>query len=417
MSLLNLLSDPVVWQSFYNHKEADGHMGKKGLATFRIWIDRAGYQSVVERIQAGLPFPHPCRKELSKLGSDKKRVVYTYPEDENRVLKLLTFLLQREYDHLFADNLYSFRPHKGVRNAVLRLIRTKGIGEMWSYKVDIRNYFNSVPIGRLLPMVEHTLADDPALCHFLAQLLTDPYVLSSGMLVQEEKGIMAGSPISAFLANLYLSHMDRHFEAAGVLYARYSDDIILFAKTEAELNRHKTAVAEFLHDAGLSVNPVKEVCTAPGQAWTFLGIRYENGTVDVAPISVKKLKAKMRRKTRALARWAARKGVDGEQAAKAFIRVFHRKLFEQDSEHELNWTRWYFPLINTADSLCEIDAYRQRCIRYLATGSNTKSAYWFRYEDMKRLGYVSLVHRYYEMIHNADGQRRPIYDFPLPRPS
>lgn len=405
MSMLDLLTDPVLWQEFYNYKEADGHMSKRDLASLRTWITHRGYLPVAERIKDGSPFPHPCRKELSKLGSDKKRVVYTYPEDENRVLKLLTFLLQRKYDSLFADNLYSFRPRKGVRDAVLCLIRTKGIGEMWSYKADIRNYFNSVPVERLLPLLERTLENDPEIFLFLAQLLTDPYTLSNGALVEEEKGIMAGSPISAFLANLYLSHMDHHFEQAGVLYARYSDDVILFANTQEALERHAGTVAGFLADAGLTVNPSKEVRTAPGQPWTFLGICCKNGTVDVAPISVKKLKAKMRRKTRALARWAARKGVDGEQAAKAFIRVFHRKLFENGSEHELNWTRWYFPLISTADSLMEIDAYRQRCIRYLATGSNTKSAYRFRYENMKRLGYVSLVHRYYEILHDADRRR------------
>ena len=163
MSMLDLLTDSALWQEFYNYKEADGHMGKTELAALQAWIDQAGYQSVADNIRAGRPFPHPCRKDLSKLGSDKKRVVYTYPEDENRVLKLLTFLLQREYDHLFADNLYSFRPRKGVRDAVLRLIRTKGISEMWSYKVDIRNYFNSVPIERLLPLVERTLEGDSSL--------------------------------------------------------------------------------------------------------------------------------------------------------------------------------------------------------------------------------------------------------------
>lgn len=408
MSMLDLLTDPAVWQTFYNCKESAGHMSKKDLTDLRRWIDRRGYLPVAERIRAGTPFPHPCRKELSKLGSDKKRVVYTYPEDENRVLKLLTFLLQRDYDHLFADNLYSFRPRKGVRDAVLRLLHTKGIGEMWSYKADIHNYFNSVPVERLLPMLERTLEHDPELFRFLSQLLTDPYAISNGIPVREEKGIMAGSPVSAFLANLYLSHMDHHFQASGTLYARYSDDIILFAPSSEARERHAATVANFLAEAGLTVNPSKEVRTAPGEQWTFLGICCKNGTVDVAPISVKKLKAKMRRKTRALARWAARNHVDGTQAAKAFIRIFHRKLFEQGLEHELNWTRWYFPLINTADSLMEIDAYRQRCIRYLATGSNTKSAYRFRYEDMKRLGYVSLVHRYYEILHGTSNHRKEV---------
>ena len=61
----------------------------------------------------------------------------------------------------------------------------------------------------------------------------------------------------------------------------------------------------------------------------------------------------------------------------------------------MTWARWFFPLITTDRSLHEIDLYAQQCIRTLATGKHTKSAYNFRYEQMKELGYVSLVNRYY----------------------
>jgi hypothetical protein len=64
-------------------------------------------------------------------------------------------------------------------------------------------------------------------------------------------------------------------------------------------------------------------------------------------------------------------------------------------DHELTWARWYFPMITTAESLKIIDQYSQNCIRYLATGKHTKSAYNFRYEDIKKLGYISLVNAYY----------------------
>ena len=101
-------------------------------------------------------------------------------------------------------------------------------------------------------------------------------------------------------------------------------------------------------------------------------------------------------------RWQARKGATGENAAKAFIRAFNRKLFENTAEHELTWVRWYFPLINTTDSLKIIDEYSQQYIRYLATGKHTKAAYNFRYEQMKELGYISLVNRYYKLEKEED---------------
>ena len=266
---------------------------------------------------------------------------------------------------------------------------------MWSYKVDISNYFNSVPIGRIRPLLRTALADEPEIARFLESLLVNPLVEDDGMLIAEEKGIMAGTPVSTFLANLYLAHMDHWFSSAGVCYARYSDDMIVFASTEEELARYIEKIREFLSEAGLTVNSGKEERTAPGEMWTFLGICYQDGVIDVAPVSVEKLKGKMRRKARALVRWQTRKEVDGVQAAKAFIRVFNRKLFENTAEHELTWVRWYFPLINTSASLKIIDAYSQQCIRFLATGKHTKSAYNFRYADMKALGYRSLVNRYY----------------------
>lgn len=395
MEILHALGRDEVWAEFLEYKVSRGHLSKKDEASLTAFIEARDYLPIVEQIRRGERFAPPRKSVISKKGSDKKRIVYTYAESESWVLKLLTWQLQRRYDHLFADNLYSFRPGKSVRDAIRRLTSAPGIRSQWCYKVDISNYFNSIPVARLLPMLQAALKEEPEVFRFLEALLTDPLVNDHGTLVPEEKGIMAGTPISTFLANLYLAHMDHDFARRGILYARYSDDIIVFAEEEALREQYAQTILRFLEDAGLSVNPEKEARAAPGELWTFLGICYQDGTVDVAPVSVEKLKDKMRRKTRALARWQAKKGVTGVHAAKAFVRVFHRKLFENPVAHELTWVRWYFPLINTAESLKIIDQYSQSCIRYLATGTRTKAQYSFRYEQMKELGYVSLVNQYY----------------------
>lgn len=394
--MLNALHDPSVWRQFQSYKLSGGHMNKETAEALDELIATQRYLPVVEAICKGEPFPYPRKSEISKLHSDKKRIVYTYPEVENWVLKVLTYLLQRKYDYLFADNLYSFRPSKGVHDAIKQLTGHPCIRDFWSYKADIRNYFNSVPVEQMLPLLKKTLADEPAVYAFLESLLQNPFVEDNGHLIPETKGIMAGAPISAFLANLYLAHMDHYFAKQGILYARYSDDVILFHRSKEELDEAVSQLHRYLREAGLAMNPDKQTCTAPGELWTFLGISYQDGIIDVAPVSVEKLKAKMRRKARALHRWRARKGATGVQAAKAFVRVFNRKLFENTAEHELTWSRWYFPMINTTRSLQSIDSYSQSCIRFLATGKRNKGAYQFRYEQIKALGYISLVNRYYK---------------------
>lgn len=395
MSLLDLLSDEDCWRGFYEYKTS--LCGKSSFTKeLEKFIDEKKYLPVCELIGSGAAFPCPRKSVISKTGTSKKRTVYTYPYAENTVLKLLTYLILRKYDGLFSGCLYSFRPGRCAKDAVRKLMRTRGVKRMYSYKADIHDYFNSVPTERLTPMLDAALSDDPRLLSFLKKLLCDPYVIENGKKITEKKGIMAGTPLSSFYANLYLNGLDRHFEEAGVVYARYSDDMILFAGSEEETRTHAEFIRGYLGSAGLTINPDKESFCTPDDGFTFLGFVCKGGKVDIAPVTVAKLKAKMRRKTRALTRWRQREEKSCEKAAAAFIRIFNRKLLEHPEDNDLTWSYWFFPVINTTESLHEIDAYAQDCVRYLLSGKRTKARYDVRYSDMKALGYKSLVHAYYD---------------------
>ena len=397
--MLDLLSDPEVWERFYQYK-TNLACPKAFAKELRGFIDGEEYLPVIENLKKGAPFPIPKKAVISKMGSKKKRVVYIYPEPENTVLKLLTYLLLRKYDGIFAGNLYSFRPGRTAKDAMRKLIRTPGIRQKYAYKVDISNYFNSVDLSILLPVLEATLSDDPRLFSFLHRLLTEPFVLENGRQVREEKGIMAGTPLSSFYANLFLKEMDAWFEERQIPYARYSDDVIVFAATREETERYAEVIRRFLEDRSLTVNPAKEEYYTPETGFTFLGFSHHAGAIDIAPATVRKLKDKMRRKARALERWRARNGLDRERSAKAFIRVFNRKLMESSPDNDLSWSRWFFSVINRTESLQVIDRYAADEVRFLLTGKRTKGRFNARYADLKALGFKSLVHAYYAFEEN-----------------
>ena len=79
---------------------------------------------------------------------------------------------------------------------------------MYAYKADISNYFNSIDVDRFLPELQQAISDDPELFAFLSVQLSEPRVLEKGKELIEQKGIMAGTPLSAFYANLYLRDLD-----------------------------------------------------------------------------------------------------------------------------------------------------------------------------------------------------------------
>ena len=397
MSLLDELSKKEVWERFYEYKTSLA-CPKDIAGKLRDFIDGEEYMPVCECIYGNGEFALPARSVISKQSSQKKRTVYTYPYAENTVLKLLTYLMLRKYDGIYSKNLFSFRPGRTAQDAVRMLLKDPKIFNKYSYKVDVSDYFNSIPVDRLLPDLECVLKDDPRLFEFLKGLLEEKYVTqrsSQEKILIENKGIMAGTPIASFYADLYLRELDSLFYDRKITYARYSDDIIVFADTKQEISEYADEIKSFLYNKELKVNPSKESFCEPSQGFVFLGFSLSEGIVDIAPASVTKLKQKMRRKTRALMRWRKRNALDGEKAAKAFIRVFNRKLLESSTESDLSWAYWYFPMINTTESLHAIDLYAQDCIRYLISGTHTKARYNILYDDMKKLGYRSLVNAYY----------------------
>lgn len=394
MSVTDLLSDERVWEKFLEYKSSL-KKPKDELSYLHEFAEKREYLPVCEMIDNNREFPLPRKAVINKTSSSKSRVVYMYPKRETTVLKLLTYLLLRKYDNLFSSGLYSFRPGRTAKDAVRRL---PGIGRresMFSYKADISNYFNSINVDMLIRQLKSVLADDPKLLNFLCRLLTEKRVRDGEEIITEEKGIMAGTPLSAFYANLFLRELDEYFLGRSIPYARYSDDIIVFGRSREETEEYARYIRSFLARCGLHINPEKEKYFAPEDGWVFLGFSCRGGTVDIAPVTVTKIKKKMRRKARSLLRWRIRSGVDGEKAASAFIRIFNRKLFDGGGENELTWSCWYFSMLTTSCSLNIIDRYAQDCIRYIISGKRTKARFNVRYEDMKRLGYRSLVHEFY----------------------
>lgn len=394
-SIITKLTSQQVWEEFLAYRLKKGKFNWREFEQTDTFVEAEQYLPLVNSIIEGGGLSIPQKRVVNKRGTNKKRVVYSFYEDEMTLLKLLAHMLYK-YDGAFANNCYAFR--RGVRasDAVRRLyskVRGKGL---WAYKLDIQNYFNSISVPILLPLLKDLLADDKMLYDFFERVLTDDRCISGGEVVVEQKGVMAGVPLASFLANVYLNEVDHYFADRGVIYARYSDDIILFAEDLETLQLYRAKMMEFIAKYNLEVNPTKERIYTPEEPYEFLGFKCGSNHIDISESGVEKMKGKIRRKMRALLRWKKRKGHSAERAMASLINYFNRKFYDTDLEDTLTWSRWYFPVITSSESLRIIDQYLQQSIRALATGRHNKSNYRITYEHLKQLGYRSLVHEYYK---------------------
>jgi len=393
-SLITQLSRQDVWDEYIAYRLLKGRFTWHEFREADRFVEKEQYLHLVQRMMQGDGLGIPTKKIVNKMGTGKKRVVYSFAPEAMKVLKVIAFRLY-DYDHFFVPNCYAFRRGKKVHDAVLQINRAVANQKMWAYKLDIHDYFNSISIDILLPMLKEMMADDPPLFRFFEKMLTDKRVVYNGETILESHGVMAGTPTSPFLANVYLKDIDKHFHDASVVYARYSDDIILFAPDLKTLEGYKCQMAHYLQQYRLEVNPDKEMIYSPDEAYEFLGFKCHGHQIDISEAAKKKMKGKIKRAAKSLLRWRNTKHIAPEKAMKGLINLFNRKFFESDDPETLTWSRWFFPVINQTDGLKEIDHYLQQNIRYLATGKHSKANYRTDYAQLKQLGYRSLVNEYY----------------------
>lgn len=397
VSLLDELSDKNNWLSYREHKVSGQHISRRELEFLDDFINEERYLEITSRIYDDkIPFDYPHKRTINKSGTQKKRIVYTYSDSEMQVLKLMMFLLSR-YEDKLSPKCYSFRKTRTVKGAIFDIVRSKVASNSYTYKVDIHNYFNSMDVDILIQALKTVITDDEPLIEFLSKLLkvNKAYDGDTEAIVEENRGGMAGTPISPFFANVYLKSLDDLFDA--VSYYRYSDDILIFAREEKELQIYKNMLEQHIKDKKLELNPDKVAQTSPYEAWEFLGFSYFDGKIDLSYVTINKIKAKIKRKANKLYRWRIRKGAPADGTAKAMIRIFNHKFYGLDKdEDDFTWSRWFFPILDTADSLKLIDDYLIEYIRFIYSGRHYKGNYKITYEHIKELGFRSLVNEFYK---------------------
>ena len=219
--LLQTLRSETFWSDLLAVGDARERPRWRRMSEYRELVRSGEMARIVDAYASGdyLPAP-PVRHQLNKAGGSKK-VVFTFAAPDELLFRALNLAIQRPLDEVLSPLCHSFRPARGPRSAYAAVRTIAHLDQLACLHVDVRDFFNSIPVESLLQRLPDVITRDEPLMRLLGATLRDLRVISDGVVVDDtHRGVMAGAPLAPVLSNLYLRELDALFEASGVPYLR-----------------------------------------------------------------------------------------------------------------------------------------------------------------------------------------------------
>ena len=211
------------------------------------------------RMSSGSYFPRPVRAvDIPKPHGEGIRRLGVPTVVDRIAQTAAAMLLEEKLEPIFHPDSDGYRPERDCHDALAKT-RQRCWKQDWVLDLDIRKFFDSVPHGLLMDMVQHH-TDSRWVLLYIERWLTVPMQMPDGTLVEREKGTPQGSPISPLLANLFLHYAfdtwmaNRHPSCP---FERYADDIVVHCDTEQKARNLWAAIANRLGAFGLELHPDK----------------------------------------------------------------------------------------------------------------------------------------------------------------
>lgn len=193
----------------------------------------------------------------------------------DRVVHHLVYnFLEPIFQPTFIYHSYACQKEKGIHKAVeelsknLRQASHNYTRTLWSLKLDIKKFFDSVNHEVLLQLLKRKIKDDDTLW-FLEEIIQS-YHSSQGLGI----GLPIGNLTSQIFANIYLSELDYYAKCTlrERYYFRYADDFIFLHSDKSYLEKIEASVKNFVTERlRMTVHPNKIHYRKFSQGVDFVG--------------------------------------------------------------------------------------------------------------------------------------------------
>lgn len=186
----------------------------------------------------------PYVKEIPKKGGGK-RTISVYQIPDSAVSDRFYYNLLGKNKHRFSSLSYAYRNDRNVHFAIQDIAHElTSTPRIYVAEFDFSDFFGSINHDYLFRQLEQN--------SFLVSDL-EMHVIKA-FLRPFEKGIPLGTSISLFLANIACWNLDRKFEDAGIRFARYADDTIIWSRHYSKISSAFDIIMDFSKETGIKLN-------------------------------------------------------------------------------------------------------------------------------------------------------------------
>lgn len=384
------------WEATYNKLVLKQGFSKTDKEL--LWKLKEIYKDdIINELMSGeYKWSTPRKVEIAKSESKKKRVVYIYDIKDRYILGVLYRAISAYYRDKISSRCFSYTKGTNTSNAI-RYIKNNRTEELkYGVKIDIHAYFNSVSKERVIEIINELFSG--GIKKTIENIMLDTKVIYKEHEINEWKSLIPGCALGSFFANYTLKECDDYFDNKNIIYARYSDDIIIIEDSKEKLKNDLDIVMGYLNKYELTMNPDKYTWFEPGDSIQYLGLKLEdNGVIDISDHAKQKIKKQIHRWCRKGRMEIERDYTPFNIVARRIIRQLNNKNFFCAINHDstFGWAMYSFPKITTTRTLAELDQYTKDTLRAMKTGKHNKANYKaLSEEELHKLGWISLVQMY-----------------------
>lgn len=234
---------------------------------------------ICKKILAGKYEPMPVMSFRIAKRNGNSRILSKLTATDTVIQKVILEGIYDTVDKKISPNSFAYRKNRGINDA-LELYKSLASANKYVAKIDPAECFDNINHEILNSQIEKFI-DDKKLVSLIMRFVNAP-VAVDGAVIQNEKGIAQGAPVSPLLCNIYLSPVDELIKSRNLDFIRYADDVVIFSDSFDELEKCIGDVIKCLEtELKLTLNKDKFKITSPVDL-EFLGHKFSQTRFGIA---------------------------------------------------------------------------------------------------------------------------------------